>query len=103
MDSARLATVVFVWPEGTFRLILHNFDIASIAPVHILRIILILKFLGVIHFFGMSIICSFEWFGNTAWTYAGVTFLHNTLIVMVRIRAATITVIWRAGPQWRVW
>ena len=99
MDRARLTAMVFVWPEGAFRLIFHKLHIASIAPVHVLRIIPVLKFRSVIPSFRNRIICAFDWFRNTAGTYAWIGFFLNSLIVPGRFTPAGIAVIRRAWPQ----
>ena len=70
VDLAGLAAMVLVGPEGAFRLILQKLYVATIAPVHVLRIIPVLEFLGVIPCFGNSIIGSFNGLRDAAGTYA---------------------------------
>ena len=96
-DTAWLAAMILVRPEGAFSLIMQKFHQASIAPVHILRIIPVVKFLGIFPFRN-SIIYSFDGFRNAARANAGIVFFLNPLIVLVRFTPTGIPVVQR-----RIW
>jgi len=72
------------WTEGAFRLILEKLHVASITPVHVLRIIPVLEFPCVVPCLSYSIISSFERFRNAPGTNAGVIFFFNALIILGR-------------------
>ncbi len=90
VDPARLTTVVHIRPECAFRLILQQLHIASIAPVHILRVIAILELLGTSGLFRTGVIRPFDRFRETARAHTGVIFFLYSLIVLGRVTPAGV-------------
>jgi len=99
MYLACLAAVVFVEPEGAFRLIFAKLHLTAVAPVHVLGVIPILKFLGFTGSFRNSVIGTFYGFRDTAGLKPGI---FSSSIPSLS-SAASIVLVRRAGAQVRFW